>query len=148
MQLELQAGANISLTVVPGTATTAPQLIIAANGQSTITPPNAITSAVTLTTAQQGQVFTSLGAAGDPSLRAITLPASASPGTFFWFNTYLTEGLQINAPAADELLLGDQTTPDGGYLVTTEANQWICLYKLASGVWTAREYTSGWRASQ
>ena len=148
MQLELQAGSNISLTVVPGTAVATPKLIIAAAGQSTIVAPNIVTTATILTAAQQGQVFTSLGATGDPALRAITLPASAAAGTYFWFNTYLTEGLQVNAPGTDEILLGDQTTPDGGYVTTSEANQRLCLYKLASGVWTAREYSTGWRASE
>ena len=150
MQLEMVAGTNVSFTIVPGTATTAPKFIISA-GTAAIQAPVQALAAMTLTSAQNDKVFTSQGATGDRSTRVINLPAEADApaGLEYSFNTYETEGLRIQAPAGAEILLGDDLiSAVGGYIETVTANQWLRLYKLAANVWTCRAYTAGWVVSE
>lgn len=106
--------------------------------------------AMTLTVAQNGNVFTSLGATGDRSTRALALPVEGlSPsGLEFWFNTYATEGMRVQAAAGQSIMLGDQVSASGGYIETVERNQWLCIYKLTSGIWAAKFDTFGWQVSE
>jgi hypothetical protein len=115
-----------------------------------ILPPLQALAAMTLVLTQNERVITSRGASGDRSTRIVTLPLDAdSPaGLEFWFNTYSTEGLRIQANTGQSILLGDQVSASGGYIETLAANQWLCLYKLTTGVWTAKVFTTGWEVSE
>ena len=119
------------------------------SGSVTILAPIQVLVAALLTAAQHLRCFTSRGATGDRATRAVTLPvdASAPAGLEYWFCTSATEGLRIVANTGQVIRLGDQVSAAAGYVETLAANQWLCLYKLTTGVWAAKVYTTGWQVS-